>query len=400
MNYQLDENRSELESLEAFLISNPDLDKLNSMLEQFNIFESIGIVRHELRHSDFLAFLLNPHEVHGLGDIVVKRLLESVLSVEGGSESPISAVEIALWDLDTISVQREWRNIDIVLTDEGHKMVIIIENKLDTSEHSNQLRRYWRSVHDAYPDWRMIGLYLTVDGDAPSDERYIALNYELIYDIVDEVVEMRSSSLGPDIKLALTHYTQLLRRHVMPDSDIAELCRRIYRKHQKALDLIYEHRPDLQIEIRDLLIDMIESEPGMQLDHSSKSSVRFLPHDLDLPLFQAGEGWTPTGRMLLFEFNNRANRLTLRLYIGPGPQEIRQQLFDVALQNCPPFDISRKGKPMARKWQNIYRMSVLQAEDYADAIMEDLAPKIEKRWNEFLMNKLPALSEIIKNEDW
>ena len=36
---------------------------------------------------------------------------------------------------------------------------------------------------------------------------------------------------------------------------------------------------------------------------------------------------------------------------------------------------------MARKWQNLFRMSVLQVGDYADATMEDLAPKIEKRWN-------------------
>lgn len=55
------------ESLEAFVTDNPDLEHLEALLAQFNIFEAIGTVRHEVRHSDFLAYLLNPQENHGLG---------------------------------------------------------------------------------------------------------------------------------------------------------------------------------------------------------------------------------------------------------------------------------------------------------------------------------------------
>ena len=39
----------------------------------------------------------------------------------------------------------------------------------------------------------------------------------------------------------------------MSDSEIAELCRQIYRRHQRALDLIFEHRPDLQKDLADKL---------------------------------------------------------------------------------------------------------------------------------------------------
>ena len=49
----------------------------------------------------------------------------------------------------------------------------------------------------------------------------------------------------------------------MDESQIAELCRRIYRKHQRALDLIYEYRPDLQEEIRHLLETLIKEKEAV-----------------------------------------------------------------------------------------------------------------------------------------
>ena len=45
--------------LEAFLVENPDLERLELLLDEFNLFEAVGVVRQELRHSDFLGFLLD-----------------------------------------------------------------------------------------------------------------------------------------------------------------------------------------------------------------------------------------------------------------------------------------------------------------------------------------------------
>jgi len=57
----------DLTLLEALIVDNPDLERLEALLEQFNIFEALGVVWVELRHSDFLAFPLNPRQSHGLG---------------------------------------------------------------------------------------------------------------------------------------------------------------------------------------------------------------------------------------------------------------------------------------------------------------------------------------------
>ena len=93
-------------ALEAFVVGNEDLERLEALLDQFNIFEAVGVVRQELRHSDFLAFLLDPRANHGLGDVFAKKLLQRVLTVVGDGSTPVTPIEVELWDLGGMEVRR------------------------------------------------------------------------------------------------------------------------------------------------------------------------------------------------------------------------------------------------------------------------------------------------------
>ncbi len=44
----------------------------------------------------------------------------------------------------------------------------------------------------------------------------------------------------------------------MEDSEIQKLCRVIHRKHRKALDVLFEERPDRASDVRDVLVQLIE----------------------------------------------------------------------------------------------------------------------------------------------
>ncbi len=91
------------DDLERFVMNNDDLEKLEDSLSEFNIFEAIGAVRSELRHSDFLAFLLSPNKEHGLGDYFLKSLL-----MEGVSNfsSDLNAAHIDIMDMHDAEVKR------------------------------------------------------------------------------------------------------------------------------------------------------------------------------------------------------------------------------------------------------------------------------------------------------
>jgi hypothetical protein len=73
--------------LENFIIANKDLEELEAKISRFNIFEAVGMVRQEIKHSNFLQFLLNPSEKHQLGDLFLKKLLIEVL--QDAEETPV-----------------------------------------------------------------------------------------------------------------------------------------------------------------------------------------------------------------------------------------------------------------------------------------------------------------------
>jgi hypothetical protein len=73
------ENAAFQRMLEEFVAGNVDLQRLENALRKFNLFDSLKLVWQEVKHSDFLAYLLDPQQNHGLGDIFLKSLLQSVL---------------------------------------------------------------------------------------------------------------------------------------------------------------------------------------------------------------------------------------------------------------------------------------------------------------------------------
>ena len=59
---------SDFEALEALQEDASELERIQNLLDQFNMFETIGFIGQEVMHSRFLAFLLDPKQNHGLGD--------------------------------------------------------------------------------------------------------------------------------------------------------------------------------------------------------------------------------------------------------------------------------------------------------------------------------------------
>jgi hypothetical protein len=393
------EERGDLQrAMEALVVDDPDLERLEDLLDPFNIFEALGAVTRELRHSDFLAFLLNPRQSHGLADVFTKRFLQKALQVPG-APAGVSPIDLDVWDLDEMEVRREWQGIDVLLLDSAHHFAAIIENKIYASEHSGQLSRYWTTVSQHYPGWHILGVFLTLAAQPPTDERYVAVGYDTVCGLVESLAETRAASLGPDVRALMLHYTQMVRRHFLEDTEIVTLARRIYQKHQKALDLIFEHRPDRQAQIRDIVDELITTTPGLIHDISSKSYIHFLPERWQASAaLKSGSGWTSTGWLLMFEVANEPARLSLKLIIGPGPAEIRQRLFDMAVANQPPFKPAQG--MLGRMWNTILQRTLLSSQALQEQEMETLAAQIRKSWEEFVRLALPAVEECLSKEQW
>lgn len=386
----------ELAALESLVLDNPELEELEAWLAEFNLFEAIGMVRQEIRHSALLAFLMDPAQPHGLGDHFSTKLLQQATRGEGRHALPVSPLELDYWSLDSAVVQREADNIDVLLLDEVHKFAVIIENKIDSTEHSDQLARYWDVVTRRYSEWRVIGIYLTPEGEQPSHSSFLPLSYRQVANVIVSLLGSRQASLGMDLQILLKHYVQMLERHVMTDTRIAELCRQIYQKHQRALDLILEHRPDRQGTIRDFLERLIVSTEEVELEHSTKSAIRFVLTGADPSVLRRGTD-LPSKRILVFEIDNASGyAVRLRLVIRQGDAEIRARLAEMASRLGPPFLATGR---KSEKWQTIYSRVLLQASELALPLSE-VEQVLSRKWNAFLETDVPIMRERLRAESW
>jgi hypothetical protein len=178
--------------------------------------------------------------------------------------------------------------------------------------------------------------------------------------------------------------------------DIAELCRKIYQKHRRALDLIFKHASSQLSEISSFIQQLIEDTDNLTLDDSNPTLIRFSDNSWDeLGLFAEEIGWTKSKRILLFEFNNEfknsMGRLRLKLIIGPGPLEIRQKLLDMAQADNLFKTPSRR---LNNKWNQIFEIVFVKS--YADLEFEDIKNEIRNSWRDFIANQLPKIRESVR----
>src|SRR3954453_131992 len=98
---------SELEALERFVIDNDDLTELEARIGRFNIFDALRVARVEIRHSNCLAWLLDPAESHGQGDLFLRAVLMDLLRNAPPHLRPFSAAELDGTQLRGVEVRRE-----------------------------------------------------------------------------------------------------------------------------------------------------------------------------------------------------------------------------------------------------------------------------------------------------
>ena len=209
------------EALQNFLLDIGCLDELLPWTGKFNLFDVLKISRTEIRHSNMLGWLLNPNENHGLGDAFLKGILQCL--VENDSNGRYDVFHVLLMDLYSFSVMREWKNIDILLTSSDEKTVIAIENKVGSHEHSNQLNRYREILEKEYAGYNRLYVFLTPDGESPSDvENWDVLTYNDVVETLERVKEHKK--VLPDVDLMIKNYIDIVRRDIVEDQQLIDVC--------------------------------------------------------------------------------------------------------------------------------------------------------------------------------
>lgn len=223
-------------ALDDFLEHIDCLDELNKWIDnEFNVFDVLKISRTEIRHSNVLAWLLDASETHTLGDYFFSKVIRAIIAND--SDGKYNKTKLCLLDYSSFKVYREYANIDILLVSEKEQTIVVIENKVGSNEHSDQLNKYRTFINEKYPNFDKMFVYLTVNGDAPSDEdNWSILTYQDILRILEDVLSQKELSVP--VKLFIENYRDSLRRYVVEDKELKEICNKIYERFKDAIDLI------------------------------------------------------------------------------------------------------------------------------------------------------------------
>jgi hypothetical protein len=178
--------QSDLDALVALQADASELERLEGLLGRFNAFEAtVGFDKDEAMHSDLLASLLDPKRTGVLGERLIRELLRETL------DAGLDRVRENLdgMDFGNTLVRREHQFIDVLLTNEDHRLAVIIENKIWASEGPSQLDWYDRIIRHTHPGWDVHRVFLTPSGFTPTHPAYVPLSYGALCDIVDRVAE-------------------------------------------------------------------------------------------------------------------------------------------------------------------------------------------------------------------
>ena len=273
-NVEMELSPYELERQLSGLFDDPDFNSIHRRMSLFNVFEAVGAVRAELRHSNFLAYLLSPNRPHGLGARALIALIRSFLARMPAKHRPIMALELLTSDVDDAIVYRERDNIDILIELLTLKFVIAIENKVDSKAGDGQLERYSEYLQGSYPGHRRLMVYLTPNSSPPDHDGYIAYDYADIVSTLEDLTANLHQSVPAETKLVVQHYVDMVRRHIVQDEKLRALAVTLYERHKEAFDFVFECRPEPNslLAIGEICVRGVD---GLLIDSNGSNFLRF-----------------------------------------------------------------------------------------------------------------------------
>ena len=305
------------QALKDFLLDIDCLDPLAEWTRKFNLFDILKISKTEIRHSNILSWLLNPNENHGLKDSIIRGFIQYIVSTFSHKDD---VFDLLLMDHHDFIIQREWKNIDIIAVSVPEKIVLCIENKIFSKEHNDQLSRYRSIIEENYPDNKKMYILLSPDGFEASEVDYwCSMSYQDVLNIVENAC--KKVKLLPEAEILINNYIEAIRRYIVGDERLAQICAEIYAKHQKALDLIYENKPDRASDVA-VIMRSWASEMTKQgklevvLDKCSKRYTRFktkLMSEILPDTEEARSGWNTKNHYFYEIINMDGNEFFIQL---------------------------------------------------------------------------------------
>ena len=274
-----------------------------------NVFTVLNITRHELRHSDILAWLLNPRGTHGVGDRFLKGLLR-LLEKRKCTTLPNNASGLDWSDLE---VRREFAHIDVLLLSERHQVAIVVENKIYARERERQLADYRCFVERFIASTHLTTVYLDLKGGSSSDVSAVVLDYNALLPLVEDLArEFKVPNPETATNIILSEYASLLERRLWlqrktrrePPPVIKSLATKVVQTYPAVVPLLRTAMKSWPLELGQFLHACAKEIFRVEITSVYQVWFSFVPEDFVKmsPLGEAGDDKAFHGHLLFYQF--------------------------------------------------------------------------------------------------
>lgn len=389
---------SENEAITALKALSDALDKIESKKTTgINIFDAVGMSTQEVKHSAFLAWLLDPNKPHGLGNAVLKLLLEKVRAYPAINRIPSNAEIIAkisedfsdsLQNAPDLIVETEKvlfdpnSRIDIFIRSDKNDKTLVIENKVFTSTHDDQLKRY---EHEA----KLLGgdtlfIYLTPHGDIPTDingnyqQGWCMIDYKTITDIVKESMRSIPRTKNNAKLIGLTEdYISTVDTNILKNNaELRKLCKEIRRKHADAIAILTSYSDNIEDVMERITNEWLPSQRlNVQNVQKQGRNISFTTQAMSNHYAGYGESIiiTDMSRPRLRINISCKDGLVVSTLSMEKNQDSNWTKADEAVR-----DLIAPGKRMGNKYCTLYSFELLSEED-RELDIQEILPKLDKR---------------------
>lgn len=366
---------------------NKDFLRLHRELNKFNIFHATGMKNQEIKHTQFLGYLLDPNESHGLKEEFLLRFIQSLPKQATGSACNINLLDFNLSYARVIKEKTFEKNenrldllIEIPSLDSPSKIYIIaIENKIRATAAENQLERYENSITSSYREVikdKPILLYLSINEDSIANKSWTPILYsDTIIHAINNLVSDLHETLSDYMIFILKDYIEFINHEGEYESNnnleeivlqmgspiikrIKEILseknnpieeQRLSTRYKKVLDHLAPYDTDPRVEILRYFKDQFDgngiykTNSCFRLETSNRIWMRFsfLEEEVGQKLSNICENptrrWLKSQRHLAFEFifneSEGSDQVNCRVTLVLGPTGIDYEQREELLQN-------------------------------------------------------------------
>ncbi|RQT33461.1 PD-(D/E)XK nuclease family protein [Burkholderia contaminans] len=172
----------------------------------------------EVNVSRFIAWLLDPSEGHGLGDITIQSLLTRAwwgsddVALSAAERRFISPSNIQSEGFSSAVVTTEVtlgnRSLDVLVVDASRKRYIAIENKFGASQAYRQLKDYRRDLIKLFPEFMGVHILLDSKEAKSADPAWITVGYDWLADHLREAEKREATA--PHVREALSQFRSVI----------------------------------------------------------------------------------------------------------------------------------------------------------------------------------------------